>query len=75
MDIIVPKLYEDMQGGILVEWHKEVGDEIESGDEIFSIETEKSVFEIEVEDDGKLTAILVEGGSEVKTLDVVGRLE
>ena len=75
MDIIVPKLYEDMQGGILVEWHKEVGDEIESGDEIFSIETEKSVFEIEVEDDGKLTAILVEGGSKVKTLDVVGRLE
>ena len=75
MDIIVPKLYEDMQGGILVEWHKEVGDEIESGDEIFSLETEKSVFEIEVEDDGKLTAILVDGGSKVNTLDVVGRLE
>jgi|TARA_B100000929_G_scaffold12651_1_gene10527 pyruvate/2-oxoglutarate dehydrogenase complex dihydrolipoamide acyltransferase (E2) component len=75
VDIIVPKLYEDMQGGVLVEWFKEVGDEIESGDEIFSIETEKTVFEIEAEDDGKITAILVGGGNKVKTLDVVGTLE
>ena len=44
-------------------------------EKILSIETEKTVFEIEAEDSGKITAILVGGGNKVKTLDVVGTLE
>ena len=74
-DIIIPKLYEDMQGAVIVGWQKNIGEKIEYGDEIFSIETEKSVFEIEAEEDGVLVEIIAESGTEVKTLEVIGRMK
>ena len=74
-DIIIPKLYEDMQGAVIVRWLKNIGENIEYGDEIFSIETEKSVFDIEAEEDGVLVEIIAEAGTEVKTLEVIGRMK
>jgi|TARA_B100000315_G_scaffold221572_1_gene225016 pyruvate dehydrogenase E2 component (dihydrolipoamide acetyltransferase) len=74
-EIIIPKLYEDMDKAILIEWYGAEGDEVESGQDLFSIETEKSVFDIEAEDDGVLRRILVEGRSNVYAQQVVGYLE
>ncbi len=75
MDIIVPKLYEDMQSAIFRRWEKNVGDTVDSQDILFIIETEKSVFEIEAEDDGILRETSVSEGDVVKTLQVIGQVE
>jgi len=75
IEIIIPKLYEDMENALLVEWVKKEGEYIEVGDIIFALETEKAVFEIEAEEEGILKEILAKENSEVKVLGVVGFLE
>jgi pyruvate dehydrogenase E2 component (dihydrolipoamide acetyltransferase) len=72
MEIIVPKLYEDLETAILVEWFKKEKDHIKVGDAIFSLETDKAVFDIESENEGYLDKILVGGNSKVRVMDVVG---
>jgi len=72
LEVIVPKLYEDLEAGVLVEWFKREGDYIKIGDIIFSLETEKSVFEIESEFEGCLKKIIIGNGNDVKPLDIVG---
>ena len=75
IEIIIPKLYEDMENALLVEWVKKEGEYVEVEDIIFALETEKAVFEIEAEAEGTLKEILAEELKEVKVLEVVGYLE
>ena len=51
-----------MTEGILLKWHKKVGDTIEIGDILAEIETDKATMEMEAFDDGLLTDILVQEG-------------
>jgi len=75
IEIIIPKLYEDMETCVLLEWAKKETEYIEVGDNIFTLETEKATFEIEAEAEGTLKEILAEELIEVKVLEVVGYLE
>lgn len=63
-EIILPALSADFEGGILEEWHKDVGDKIEVGDVIADVSTDKAVVEIEAEHAGTLGKILVPAGTE-----------
>lgn len=74
IEIIMPKLYEDMESVILVEWHKKEGDYVEEGEIVFSVETEKAVFDIEAESEGYLKKIIINNSSDVNVMDVVGIL-
>jgi len=58
----MPKLSDTMKEGVVAEWHKKVGDEVESGDLLAEIETDKATMEFESFQDGYLLYIGVEKG-------------
>jgi pyruvate dehydrogenase E2 component (dihydrolipoamide acetyltransferase) len=60
--IAMPKLGFDMAEGTLVEWVKQVGDEVEEDDVIAIIETDKANVEVTPFKTGVLRALLVEEG-------------
>ena len=59
----MPKLSDTMTEGVVAAWHKEVGDEVESGDLLAEIETDKATMEFESFQDGFLLYIGVETGA------------
>ena len=59
----MPKLSDTMTEGVVAEWHKKVGDEVESGDLLAEIETDKATMEFESFQDGFLLYIGVEKGA------------
>jgi pyruvate dehydrogenase E1 component beta subunit len=62
--ILMPALSPTMTEGKLARWVKKVGEEIRAGDVIAEIETDKATMEVEAVDEGKLTQILVDEGTE-----------
>lgn len=59
----MPKLSDTMTEGVVAEWHKKVGDEVESGELLAEIETDKATMEFESFQDGVLLYIGVEKGA------------
>ena len=60
--ILMPKLSDTMTEGVVAEWHKKVGDDVESGELLAEIETDKATMEFESFYDGKLLYIGIEQG-------------
>lgn len=58
----MPKLSDTMTEGVVAEWHKKVGDQVEEGDLLADIETDKATMEFESFQDGTLLYIGVEKG-------------
>ena len=58
----MPKLSDTMTEGVVAEWHKKVGDSIESGEVLAEIETDKATMEFESFQEGVLLHIGVEKG-------------
>lgn len=58
----MPKLSDTMTEGVVAEWHKKVGDAVESGELLAEIETDKATMEFESFQDGVLLHIGVEKG-------------
>ncbi len=65
INIEMPKLSDTMTEGTLVKWCKQVGDEIEIGDIVAEIETDKATMEMEAFDEGTLVEIVMPEGSRV----------
>ncbi len=61
--IKMPRMSDTMEEGNIVAWHKEVGDEIEVGDLLAEIETDKATMDFESPADGILLHIAVAEGS------------
>lgn len=53
-EVVMPRLGWTMETGRVVEWLRADGDEVEAGDLIFSVETDKAVTEVESLDSGVL---------------------
>ncbi len=53
-----------MTEGKLARWLKKIGDDVRAGDVIAEIETDKATMEVEAVDEGTLSRILVEEGTE-----------
>ncbi|HET7055623.1 MAG TPA: dihydrolipoamide acetyltransferase family protein [Thermomicrobiales bacterium] len=64
-NVIMPKMGDAMEEGTLLRWLKQVGDQIEVGDPIAEIETDKVSLEIEATEGGVLTKTLVDEGQAV----------
>ena len=62
VNIEMPKLSDTMTEGTLIKWHKKVGDQVEIGDILAEVETDKATMEMEAFDDGILTEILINEG-------------
>ena len=73
--IEMPKLGYDMESGRVAGWIKKVGDQINRGDVIAEIETEKSTVEMESTASGTLVEIVAEAGAELPVGEVIGYLD
>ncbi|MEE9591507.1 MAG: biotin/lipoyl-containing protein, partial [Thermodesulfobacteriota bacterium] len=58
--VVMPKLSDTMEEGILIKWLKKEGDHVTSGDSLAEVETDKAVLELEAYGTGVLRKILVE---------------
>ncbi|NQX90692.1 MAG: pyruvate dehydrogenase complex dihydrolipoamide acetyltransferase [Flavobacteriales bacterium] len=65
--IRMPKLSDTMTEGVVAEWHKNIGDKVESGELLAEIETDKATMEFESFYDGVLLHIGIQKG---ETADV-----
>jgi pyruvate/2-oxoglutarate dehydrogenase complex dihydrolipoamide acyltransferase (E2) component len=74
MDVILPKWGMTMQEGTISEWRAKVGDDLEEGDVIATVETEKVDTELEAPATGVLEEILVEAGATVAVGAVLARI-
>ena len=66
-DVELPKWGMTMQDGTIIEWLVEPGDEVEAGQEIATVETNKVEATVEAPVAGTVTEILV---AEDETIDV-----
>lgn len=73
-EVIMPKMGDAMEEGVLLKWLKSVGDEIAEGDALAEIETDKVTLELEAQEGGFLTDTLVEEGSVVPIGDAVAMI-
>lgn len=72
--IIMPKFGQMTEESTIVEWFKKEGDFVAKGDMLFSVETDKSVMEVESFEAGTLLKIIVKTGISVPVQSVVGFL-
>ena len=63
--IIMPKLGQSVESCIIVEWKKEVGDEITQGEVICEVETDKALLEVDSSVSGTILEIFFQAGDEV----------
>ncbi|MEO6339482.1 MAG: pyruvate dehydrogenase complex dihydrolipoamide acetyltransferase [Caulobacteraceae bacterium] len=76
IDILMPALSPTMEEGKLAKWNIKVGDNVEAGQIIAEIETDKATMEVEAVDEGVVEAILVPEGAEgVKVNAPIARLK
>ena len=71
----MPKLSDTMTEGVVAEWHKKVGDSIESGELLAEIETDKATMEFESFQEGVLLHIGVEQGQTAPVDSILQFLE
>ncbi|MEI8365819.1 MAG: pyruvate dehydrogenase complex dihydrolipoamide acetyltransferase [Parachlamydiaceae bacterium] len=62
--LTMPKLSPTMEEGVIVKWHKKVGDQIEDGDLLIEVATDKATVEFNAMDAGWLRQIIIEEGQE-----------
>jgi len=72
-DVKVPSVGESITSGTIVSWLKHSGDQVEQGENLFELETDKAVLEIPSPDAGTLET-LVEEGTEVAIGETVAAL-
>jgi pyruvate dehydrogenase E2 component (dihydrolipoamide acetyltransferase) len=61
-EIVMPRLSDSMEEGVVLKWLKQVGDEVAIGDELVEIETDKANMAYEADVAGTLTEILAQEG-------------
>jgi len=64
-EVIMPKMGDAMEAGTLASWLKHEGDQVEVGDALAEIETDKATMELEADDAGVLTRLIAGEGDEV----------
>ena len=71
----MPKMGDAMEEGTLLRWIKSEGDEVEEGDPIAEIETDKVSMELEAEDSGTLAQLIAEEGQEVPVGEAIAFIQ
>ena len=73
-EIKVPAVGESITTGILSAWHKQNGEQVEAGENLYELETDKAAIDVPAPESGVLE-ILVQEGTEVSIGQTVGRLD
>ena len=74
-EIKVPEIGENVESGVVVAIHIDVGDMVAVDDTVIELETDKALVEIPSPYDGKVTEVLAEAGAQMKVGEVIARLE
>jgi pyruvate dehydrogenase E2 component (dihydrolipoamide acetyltransferase) len=69
--IKMPRLSDTMEIGKLIKWYKNVGDNVNEGDIIADIETDKAIQEFEIDVDGFLLYQGIKPGDNAKVDDII----
>lgn len=64
--VVMPKLTDTMEEGVVVKWKKREGDQVGAGDVLAEIETDKAVMDLEAFASGTLKRVLAAEGETVK---------
>lgn len=64
--VVMPKLTDTMEEGVVVAWKKQEGEAVDSGDVLAEIETDKAVLDLEAFGSGVLRKVLVPEGETIK---------
>jgi pyruvate dehydrogenase E2 component (dihydrolipoamide acetyltransferase) len=72
LEVIMPRLTHDMQAGVLLEWYKGEGDEVQKGEPLFAVETDKATVDVEAYAAGVLRGLRFESGDAVPVGKVMG---
>ena len=70
-EVIMPKMGDAMEEGTLVRWIVSEGDEVNEGDPLAEIETDKVTLELEAEDSGTLHELRASEGDSIPVGDAV----
>ena len=71
----LPSLGADMESAVLTEWMKKPGERIRHGEPIATVETTKGLIDIESYEDGEVSELIVQPGTQVPVGAVLARLE
>ena len=69
--IRMPRMSDTMTEGVIVEWHKKVGEKVKPGDLLAEVETDKATMELESYNEGTLLYVGVEKGKSVQVEGVL----
>lgn len=75
IELVMPAITSDFEAGTIEKWHRSVGDQVEVGDIIVDVETDKAMVEVESTASGVLGKILFDAGAmDVPVNSVIGLL-
>jgi pyruvate dehydrogenase E2 component (dihydrolipoamide acetyltransferase) len=74
-DVLMPRLSDTMEEGVLSQWVKHEGDQVRKGDVLAVIETDKAAMEMEAYDEGVLSRTLVAEGASVPIGTPIARID
>jgi pyruvate dehydrogenase E2 component (dihydrolipoamide acetyltransferase) len=74
-DVVMPRLSDSMEEGTILQWLKQVGDEVSVGDELVEIETDKANMAYESDVAGTLAEILVQEDETVPIGTPIARVD
>ncbi|MGD8576313.1 MAG: hypothetical protein PVG13_04425, partial [Thiohalophilus sp.] len=72
--IKMPQLSDTMTEGVVVSWEKNLGDKIERGDIVATVETDKAIMDVEVFREGYLSGPLAEVDATIPVGEAMGYL-
>ena len=76
VNVVMPRLGSEMIYGNIVGWLKKEGDQINAGDPLFTVDTEKAVMDVESEVSGTLKKIMIDDPEkQVPVGDVIAVIE
>jgi pyruvate dehydrogenase E2 component (dihydrolipoamide acetyltransferase) len=73
-DIVMPRLSDSMEEGTVLQWLKSVGDDVEVGEELVEIETDKANMVYEADAGGTLIEIVADEGDTLPIGEVIARV-
>jgi pyruvate dehydrogenase E2 component (dihydrolipoamide acetyltransferase) len=72
--VVMPRLSDSMEEGTILQWLKQVGDEVALGDELVEIETDKANMAYESDLEGTLVEIVAQEGETLPIGSVIARI-
>ena len=74
-DVILPELAEGVDKAVVTYWHFNIGDEINKGDDLVEMATDKASFNVPSPVKGVIKSVFFEEGDEVKVGAILAEID